>query len=75
MQHTVYEAELVSILLAALLLRQEGCSQDMEIGIDNQAVIDALNINKPIHGHYIVDEAHKLLKKVRLKYPTTNLIV
>ena len=50
-------------------------SQDVEIGIDNQAAMDTLNFNEPAPGHYIVDKVWKLLKKIKLKYPATNLIV
>ena len=74
-QHTVYEAELVGILLVAHLLRQEGCRQDVKIGMDNQAAIDALNLNKPVPRHYIVNEAQKSLKTLKLEYPTARLLV
>ena len=74
-QYTVYEVELIGIFLAAHLLRWEGCSQGVEIGIDNQADMNTLNLNKPVPGHYIVDEAQKLLKKVKLEYPASNLLV
>ena len=47
----------------------------MEIGRDNQAAMDTLNLNEPAPGHYIVDEVWKQLKKIKLKYPATNLIV
>ena len=74
-QYTVYEVELIGIFLAAHLLRWEGCNQGVEIGIDNQADMNTLNLNKPVPGHYIVDEAQKLLKKVKLEYPASNLLV
>ena len=74
-RHTVYEAELVGILLAAHLLREEGCSQEVEIGIDNQAAMEALNLNKPAPSHYLVDEAQKLLKKLKRKHTTAKLLI
>lgn len=74
-QHTVYKAELVGILLVAHLLRQEGCSQNIEIGTDNQAAIDALNLNKPVPSHYIVDEAQNLIRRVKLENPSARLLV
>ena len=73
--HTVYEAELVGIILAAHLLKAERGGQEAEIGVDSQAAMDALNLNKPTPSHYLVDEARKMLKAVKVQHPTTKLLV
>ena len=73
--HTVYEAELVGIILAAHLLKVERGGQEAEISVDSQAAMDALNLNKPAPSHYLVNEAHKMLKAVKVQHPTTKLLV
>ncbi|EIW77386.1 hypothetical protein CONPUDRAFT_62761, partial [Coniophora puteana RWD-64-598 SS2] len=57
--HTVYEAELVGILLGATLLHAELTrrSGTASLGVDNQAAIRALT-NRDTHpGQYLVDAA------------------
>ena len=73
--HTVYEAELVGILLATHLIKTEGCSQETEICTDSQAAISALNLDRPAPSHYLVDKACRALKKVRLEHPAVELLV
>ena len=73
--HTVYEAELVGITLAAHLLKAERCGQVAKIGVDSQAAMDALNLNRPAPSHYLVDEARKLLNAVKVQHPATKLLV
>lgn len=68
-RHMVYEAELVGISLAAQLLLREHCGQEVKLGTDSQAAIKALNLNHPTPSHYLVDEARKLLKRVKLEHP------
>ena len=74
-QHTIYEAELAGILLAAHLLRRERHWQEAEIGLDSQAAIDALNLTRPAPSHYLADEIHKQLKAVRHEHPTAKLTI
>ena len=72
-QHTIYEAELAGIMLAAHLLKRERHWQEAEIRLDSQAAIDALNLTRPAPSHYLADEIHKQLKAVRHEHPTAKL--
>ncbi|KAJ3473536.1 hypothetical protein NLI96_g12952 [Meripilus lineatus] len=74
--HTVYEAELVGVLLAQHLLRS--INQPFyraTIGLDNQAVILATQNQQPKPAHYLLDAIHsesmELMKKQsRMHTPT-----
>ncbi|KAH9019426.1 hypothetical protein EDB85DRAFT_2153746 [Lactarius pseudohatsudake] len=65
-EHTVFEAELVGILLGLQLIKlnRKG-NLTYTIGVDNQAAIKALSskLNKP--GHYIAAEALSMAAKIR----------
>ncbi|KAG1867714.1 hypothetical protein F4604DRAFT_2021351 [Suillus subluteus] len=54
-EHMVYEGEIVGMILAVELLREEGGGGTMALGVDNQAAISATNafVSKP--GHYLMD--------------------
>ncbi|EIW86219.1 hypothetical protein CONPUDRAFT_29773, partial [Coniophora puteana RWD-64-598 SS2] len=54
---TVYEAELVSMLLAAHLLKRELARRQGRafLGVDSQAAIRATKGCSPTPGHYLVD--------------------
>lgn len=55
-QHTVYEAELVGLILAITLLQDPNYLEDVTIAIDNQAAIKALNSFQSLPGQYLVDQ-------------------
>lgn len=57
-EHTGYECELVGMILAIEMLREEGGRGTMSLGGDNQAAISATKafISKP--GHYLMDKFH-----------------
>ncbi|KAF8580430.1 hypothetical protein K439DRAFT_1275782, partial [Ramaria rubella] len=58
---TVYEAELLGLLLGAELLRTEDQLQGTAtIRLDNHAAITATALTKPAPGHYLVDAVHSL---------------
>lgn len=61
-EHTVYEGELVGMILAIELLKEEGGEGSMALGIDNQAAIWATKafVSKP--GHYLMDKFHDDLR-------------
>ena len=65
-EHTVFEAELVGILMGLHLIEKapKG-SNAYAIGADNQAAIKALSskFNKP--GHYLASEAYKTAERIR----------
>ena len=71
----VYEAELVGSLLTAHLLLKDSHSYEVELCIDSQAAIQALNLNHLTPSHHLVDEAQKLLRKVKHDHTATNLSV
>jgi len=54
-KHTVYEAELVRLSLAAELMKQEWHVQTLTIGADSQAVIQAIGHGRAVSGQYLID--------------------
>lgn len=60
-KHTVYEAELVGMLLGNYLLRKEKHIQKVTISesVDNQAALTALKSTKPRSGHVIQEQIMK----------------
>ena len=59
-EHTVYESELVGLLLALCLLTKLTCQllHTVIIGLDNQAAIRALNNQQSKPASYILDQIH-----------------
>jgi ribonuclease HI len=65
-EHTVFEAELVGLLLGLQLIKDNATRNlTCAIGIDNQAAIKALasKINKP--GHYLAAEVIRVAQQLR----------
>ncbi|KAG2029078.1 ribonuclease H-like domain-containing protein, partial [Suillus americanus] len=63
-EHTVYEGEIVGMILAVERLREEGGGGTMALRVDNQAAISTTNafVSKP--GHYLMDILHDDLHKL-----------
>lgn len=61
--HTVYEAEIVGMILGAELIRKESRPGQVSLAVDNQAALRAIGkcYRKP--GHYLLD---KFLDRLRL---------
>ncbi|KAG2746896.1 hypothetical protein P692DRAFT_20690849, partial [Suillus brevipes Sb2] len=57
-EHTVYEGELIGMILAVELLREEGGKGTMSLGIDNQAAIHATKVFASKPGHHLMDKFH-----------------
>ena len=55
MHHTVYEAELVGLILAAALLQQLEFLEDVSIAIDNQVAIKAMTNHSSAPGQQLTD--------------------
>ncbi|KAL7280517.1 hypothetical protein ACG7TL_005449 [Trametes sanguinea] len=73
-QHTVYEAELVVILLGMELLRQERrCTGRVSIGLDNMAAIQASTLRSPGAGHYHTDWFHTAVGVLKSDRPQLRL--
>lgn len=56
--HTVYEAEIVGLLLALELIRDHRINRRTVILLDNQAVIKALTLRTHNPSHYLIDLFH-----------------
>lgn len=65
--HTVYEGELVGIMLATELLRTESGITEAFIGVDSQAAIRATVGFRSNQGHYLADMIHDQIKKIQKK--------
>jgi ribonuclease HI len=64
-QHTVYEAELVGMLMGLYLIKTERkCRVKCVLGVDNQAAIQALNSELTNPGQYIAAECLKLVDQI-----------
>ena len=66
-EHTVYESELVRLLLSIFLLTGLTCQllNTVIIGIDNQAAIKALNDQTAKPAHYLVDQIHTAVEHLQ----------
>ncbi|KAG2055598.1 hypothetical protein BDR06DRAFT_881962 [Suillus hirtellus] len=57
-EHIVYEAEVVEVILAVKLLKEVGGKDTMALGVNNQAAIRATNTFHSQLGHYLVNAFH-----------------
>lgn len=65
-KHTVYEAELVGIILALELVRQETAwVSEVSIALDNQAAVTSCRLKHPGPGCYLLDRIHELKRAVK----------
>ena len=66
-EHMVYESELVGLLLSIFLLTGLTCQllNTVIIGIDNQAVIKALNDQTVKPAHYLVDQIYTAMEHLQ----------
>jgi ribonuclease HI len=65
-QHTVYEAELVGILLGLHLIKTERrCRVECVLGADNQAAIHALHSELTNPGQYLAAECLRTIAQIR----------
>lgn len=72
-EHTVYEAELVGLLLGMQLIRTERRSNTTcAIGADNQAAIQALQTEQTNPGQHIAAEILKLAKQTTKERKSNN---
>jgi ribonuclease HI len=66
-EHTVYEAEIVGVILGLHLLKSYSKRiKEATIGIDNQAVIQSLQNQKPKSGHYLLDKVHDMAEDFQM---------
>ena len=66
-EHMVYELELVRLLLSIFLLTGLTCQllNTVIIGIDNQAVIKALNDQTTKPAHYLINQIHTAMEHLQ----------
>jgi ribonuclease HI len=76
-EHTVYEAELVGMILAIQMLKEEGGSRGgtMALGVDNQAAILATTAFQSRPGHHLVDTFHDDLRKLLPRKDGRKLVI
>ncbi|KAL7280763.1 hypothetical protein ACG7TL_005707 [Trametes sanguinea] len=73
-QHTVYEAELVGVLLAMELIRTERrCNGVVSIALDNKAAIQASTLRTSAPGRYLTDLFHAQLNALVASRPQLRL--
>jgi Reverse transcriptase-like len=64
-RHTVFEGELIGMLLALKLMETHSAARTVLIALDNQAVIQALRNNSPQPLHYILNEIHTTIHRLK----------
>ncbi len=65
--HTIFEAELIGVLLALDIIKSTPCLTKVTILLDSQAAIQALQSGKTKSGKYLVDEFYKQIHKIQAK--------
>ena len=75
MVHTVFESELVGILLALQLLRRYPSARTALIALDNQAAFAALTNRPSQPGQYLVNTIHDQLHALRHSQPRMRVHV
>ena len=68
-QHTVFEAELVGLILAIHLLQTENHIRKAIIFVDNQAALRCTELSHSNPGHHLVDLLHKQIKALKRRKP------
>ncbi|KAF8573796.1 hypothetical protein K439DRAFT_1279806, partial [Ramaria rubella] len=64
-KHTVFEGELVGILLALQLVDKFPSAKTVLIALDNRSAITALQDTKPQLAQYLLDEIHAKIRLLR----------
>jgi len=75
-KHTVFEGECIGQILALRLLQQSGINLNgtaVMIATDNQATILAHRGRKQQPGSYLINEADRMLRCIKKKWPTVDI--
>lgn len=72
-QNTVFEAELMGLILALELLRKRSRVRNCSIAVDNKAAITAVSTSRVAEADYLVGRFHTQLKKVKKTHPHLRL--
>jgi ribonuclease HI len=60
-KHTLYEEEIVGMILAAKMICNAPRTEKISLGVDSKAAIQAASSSKAGPGHYLMDLFHKTL--------------
>jgi ribonuclease HI len=76
-EHTVYEVEIVGMILAVQLLKEAGGNRGgtMSLGIDNQAAITAMSAFQSRLGYYLMDAFHNDLCSLIPEHDNRKLVI
>ncbi|KAG2739807.1 hypothetical protein P692DRAFT_201729067, partial [Suillus brevipes Sb2] len=74
-EHTVYEAEIIGMILAVQLLKEAGGEGTMALGVDNQAAIRSTSSFHSQPGHYLVDKFHDDLRDLLPEADGRKLVI
>ncbi|PSR72426.1 hypothetical protein PHLCEN_2v11707, partial [Hermanssonia centrifuga] len=74
-RHTVYEAEVVALILGMELIRQESKVRDVSLAVDNQAAVLSSRASKSAPGHYLMDKYHQMQARAVKKHPNMRITV
>ncbi|THH16335.1 hypothetical protein EW146_g4286 [Bondarzewia mesenterica] len=72
-QHTVYEAELVGMILAAhLAFTEPNSGHPTSLSVDNQAALTSASRIKPRSGQHLIKEFIRLARRLKQKHANTG---
>ena len=73
--HTVFEAELLGLSLAAEMLKGEMQVQSLTISVDSQAMMQATRHRRAIPGQYLVEAFHDQIMAMWGKHPGIEIML
>ncbi|KAI0365552.1 hypothetical protein BV20DRAFT_928880, partial [Pilatotrama ljubarskyi] len=75
-RHTVYEAEVVAMVLGIELLHRElQCTRSASLALDNTAAIQAASLRSPGAGRYLTDMFHAGVRSLKADRPHLRLTI
>src|SRR5882724_2355200 len=74
-RHTVFEAELLSLSLAAEMVKGKRLVWSLTIGADSQAAMRAIGHRRAIPGQHLVEAFHEQAAAVQNKHPSIEIRV
>jgi len=74
-QHTMFEAELLGLSLAAELIKAEAHVQSVFIGVDSQAAILTTRHTRGMPGQHLVNVFHDQMHAIHHKHPGIDTVL
>ena len=74
-EHTVFEAEVVGLILAAKLVQAERGVSSAMLGADNQAALKAMRRTKGASGQHLVDCFHEQVDLAQWRHPGARIVL